>query len=131
MTSLNDWIAELRATVHARPRGWATREDLAQVDGALAAHPASVDLWLLRGDLIQLSEECEDMPPLVEALRSYQNAAQLAPERPEPHMAIGHYLDAVDDDPRGAIPWFQKAVELGGGDVARAALAAAKAQLEG
>ena len=124
-----DLVSALQARRRSRPSGNATLEDLQEIDRALAVHPESVDLWVLRGDFIQLCDDGLDAPPLEEALRSYKTAADLAPTRPEPQLEIGHYMDSVADDPAGAIPFFERAVALGGGQEAQDALHAAKRQI--
>lgn len=127
---IDDLVEGLRDRVYARPRRSSTSEDLEEVEAALAKHPESVELWVVRGDFIQL---CDDEPcrwELEDALRSYQRAAELGPDCWEPPLEIGHYLDVIDDDPAAAIPFFERAVELGGGKPARDALAEARRQVE-
>ena len=127
--SPGDIVSALQARRRSRPSGWTTQEDLHDIDRALAEHPASAELWMLRGDFILLCDDADDTTPLEEALRSYKTAADLAPTRPEPQLEIGHYMDSVADDPAGAIPFFERAIALGGGQEARDALQAAKQQL--
>ena len=58
--------------------GKASLEIIALADEAVRAFPKSARLWAMRGDLIQLSAESRPQT-LVEALRSYERAVELAP----------------------------------------------------
>ena len=130
MPSVDDWTKQIRGRVGGHPREFATAADLREVEQAIREHPASAALWILRGDLIQLCDDILDDYPLEEALRSYQRASRLAPDDPEPQIEMGHYLDAIADDPGGAVPHFRAAIELGGGEAATKGLADAVAQLD-
>src|SRR5262249_54005772 len=93
--SPGDFVTALQERRRLRPDGWTTLEDLDDIDRALATHPASVELWVLRGDFIQLLGDAVLGPPIEEALRSYKRAADLGPTRPEPQLMIGHFMDSV------------------------------------
>ncbi len=104
-----DYIARLRA-------GWpksgdASLEDIILADEAVRAYPQSAQLWLMRGDLIQLGpESCPH--PLEEALASYERAVQIAPEYAQAWDEIGHYYDGVLDDVTTARRSFKEAEKL-------------------
>lgn len=121
-------ISETRRRMREVPIG---RADLDAVEAAVATHAGHFELWVLRGDLIQLLGDPGPDPSLEEALASYRRAAELAPEQPEPQLEIGCYLDTIEDDPAAALPYLERAVELGGGRSAVKALARVRAQLEG
>jgi hypothetical protein len=128
---LEHWIALLRAARRAAPRGFVGAREVDAAVAATNAYPDSVDLWLLRGDFVQLCDDGDAPFPLEDALASYERAAALDPTRPEPHVEIGHFHDAVRDDPASAVPHFERAIALGAGDAVARALAAVRAQLGG
>lgn len=131
MPSAEEWTKNIRSQWGSHPKGCSTSSNLREVERALQEHPSAAALWILRGHLIQACDEILDDYPLEEALRSYQEACRLEPSSPEPHVEIGHYLDAIADDPAQAVPHFRKAVELGGGRAAAKGLADAFSQLDG
>ena len=110
--------------------GQAGRQVLDMVEDAVRLHPDSAELWCLRGDVILLADEDEGYS-VDEAATSYLEANRLAPDDPEPLESLGHFYDAVMDDPREAEGFFRRALELGAGDSAREGLAEALEQLEG
>jgi len=120
-TSMNEieYIDRIRAEFATRDT--ATEEVMNKVDQALEQFPTSPALWCLRGDLIQLSDG-EDYT-LEDALNSYQRAIELDPNNAEAYEAIGHYYNAVNDDPVRAEPYFKKAIALGGGEGSERGLA--------
>jgi tetratricopeptide (TPR) repeat protein len=108
-------IADIRRRV-ARD-GSARPEDIDAVDDILDAEGATVELLILRGQLIQLlagnrPEELE------EAFACYQEALELDPASAAAYEEIGHFLDDVADEPEEALPFFRKALELGAGPTA-------------
>ena len=107
----------------------ATDAALALIDEALRRFPESARLWCLHGDLLQLRVDDEEQG-LEQAGDSYLRAAELAPDDPEPYESLGHFHDAVMDDPGRAAEYFRKAVALGAGESAREGLAEALAQLD-
>jgi len=107
-----------RATAHA----------LQLVEDGLTRYPSSARLWILRGDLIQVSDDVERYS-LEDALTSYRTAVKLEPGSAEAHESIGHFLDAVANEPAAAEPYFRRALELGGGKSAREGLAQVLEQL--
>ena len=98
---------------HSLPEnGHASSAHLDAVDEALRQHPDSTRLWCLRGDLIQLSDDVDDGRELADAQRSYERALQIDPECLEAVEELGHFLDAVMDDPKSARPYFRHAAKL-------------------
>lgn len=120
-------IADIRRRV-ARDGG-ATVDDIDAIDDILDAEGRSVELLILRGQLIQLV--ADDRPDeLEEAFACYQEALALDPGSAEAHEEIGHFLDDVADDPVEAIPFFRKAIELGAGASAHDGLREVLSQLD-
>ena len=109
-------------------RGQATPEDVDAIDEILEAEGPTVDLLLLRGQMIQLISDAgpED---LEQALASFEEALELDPSRPEPYEEIAHFMDDLADDPEEAEAFFRKAIELGAGESAREGLRDVLAQL--
>ena len=100
--------------------GALTNEDaLPLVEQSLSAAP-SMGLWLLRGQLIQLSESSSYQ--LEDAAASYQEAARLAPSDPEPLAELGHFYDAVMADPVRARQFYEAAISKGAGEECALAL---------
>ena len=103
-------------------------ETLRLVEEGLEQFPASAPLWILRGDLIQLSGRDLSLS-LNDALSSYRAALEHDPLSADAHESIGRFLDAVYDSPAEAEPYLRKTLELGGGRSAVEALAQVLAQL--
>jgi hypothetical protein len=96
-------------------------EALRLVEEGLCAFPRSARLLCMKGDLIQLSDG--QQYELKDALRCYQQAADVAPESPEAFESIGFFLDAIESDLERAEKAFRRAVQLGGGPQTYAGLA--------
>lgn len=95
--------------------GHASEEMLRRIEEELLVRP-SAELWILRGDAIQLMDALTYS--LEEAEASYRKAAELAPTSPAPYESLGWFTYAVMDDARGSLEFFRKAVELGAGESA-------------
>lgn len=80
----------------------------------------SAELWILRGDAIQLSDG-EDYE-LDDAEASYRNAIQLDPDCAAAYESLGYFTYAVLDDARASLQFFQKAISLGAGPSAQQGL---------
>ena len=93
--------------------GFASSRHVDAVEEALRRHPASVRLWCLRGDLIQMSDAVDDRRELADAQRSYERALEVDPTSAEAHQSLGHFFDAVLDEPERARYHFRRAAELG------------------
>jgi tetratricopeptide (TPR) repeat protein len=119
-------VDELRRRV-AR-EGRALPEDVDEIDDILDAEGPTVDLLVLRGQLIQLVA-FDDPEAQEEALSCYQEAVELDPDSAIAHEELAHFLDDVADEPAEAVRFFRKAIELGAGKTAEEGLLAAEAQL--
>ena len=106
----------------------ATPRAMQLVEEGLKEYPASARLWILRGDLIQVSDDV-DTYSLDDALDSYQTAVEIEPSSAEAHESIGHFLDAVANRPKEAEGYFRKALALGGGKASEEGLAQVLQQL--
>lgn len=120
-------IADIRRRV--ADAGEATVDDIDEIDAILDAEGPSVEMLILRGQLIQLvADGGED--DLEEAFLCYQQAIELDPDSAEAHEEIGHFLDDVADEPAEAVSYFRKAIELGAGATAEEGLRDVLHQLE-
>jgi tetratricopeptide (TPR) repeat protein len=86
-------------------------ETIALADEAVAAFPASARLWVIRGNLIELSS---DLCPyaLEDALACFRRAVEVDPQFEEAWEEIGHFYDAVLDDEAAAQRYFEQAARL-------------------
>lgn len=114
--------AEVAAHEKATPRA------LGLVEKGLKLFPQSPRLWMVRGDLIQISDD-DERYSLEDALESYRTALRLDPNNAEAYESLGHYFDAVAENPKEAEPYFRKAIALGGGKSAHDGLAQVLEQL--
>jgi tetratricopeptide (TPR) repeat protein len=121
-------ISDLRRRV-ARA-GAARLEDIDEIDDMLEAEGPSVELLILRGQLIQLVTD-GDHDALEEAFACYQEALELDPDSAVAHEEIGHFLDDVADEPGEAVPFFRRAIALGAGPSAEEGLRDVLSQLGG
>ncbi|MEM1043799.1 MAG: hypothetical protein AAGI91_14375 [Bacteroidota bacterium] len=87
---------------------------LEAVNAALREYPQSPQLWCIRGDLIQLSDDGDDGLDLENALRSYERALELEPAWVEAYEEIGYFWDLVMNEPDRAEPYFERATKLRG-----------------
>jgi hypothetical protein len=122
-----DFETSLRNLVSSR--GHSLAEDIRAIDAKLSEGNVSASLWILRGDLIQLCDDCEEDLPLEEALHSYEAAIRCEPSNPEGYEELAYYLDKIEDKPREAEPYFRKAIALGAGKSAQDGLAQVLEQL--
>lgn len=123
---MKNLIDSIRAEMHRS--GGATPEVFAQIEKAIRDEPRNAELWLLRGDAIQQSDELTN--PLTEVERSYRKAIEIDPKLAPAHEALGHFWFAVMDDPAKAKPYFEQAIRLGAGESVRTALQEALAELK-
>lgn len=96
--------------------------DLEMIETAIREYPDLAELWILRGDLVQLSDH-DDRYTMKDAESSYLKAIQLEPDDPEGYESLGLFYDAVMADPVQAKPQLEKAIALGAGDTAHEGLA--------
>lgn len=104
----------------------ASSEVLAQIDEELQGQP-SAELWILRGDALQLYDG--DEYDLEDAEASYHQALELDPQSADAWESLGHFTFAVSDDARGSLQYFRKAIELGAGASAREGLREAEEEI--
>jgi hypothetical protein len=116
-----------RIRTEIRKRERATAEILVAIDTAIAQSPNNSELWLLRGDAIQLSDDVNI--PFTEVDRSYKRAAEIDGSCAEAYESLGYFWFAVMDDAASAIPFFERAVALGAGPSAQDGLRQAKTEL--
>lgn len=72
--------------------------------GALAFRPASMVAYLRRGEAYRAQDRYD------EAIRDWREAIRLAPEAPQPMVALGELADARGDFSQAA-DWFSQAVD--------------------
>lgn len=106
----------------------ATAATLRMVEEGLQRFPTSPQLWILRGDLIQLSDQ-DEQQSADDVLASYRTALEYEPGSAEAYESIGRFLDAVLDEPGEAESYLRKAIELGAGQSAEDALSQVLVQL--
>ncbi len=90
--------------------------------------PNSFRLLIYFGDSIQLGSGSSEFD-LSSAKKAYEKAIQVAPDEAEAFESLGCFLDAIEDDPNGALKYLEKAVELGGGAESWAALGRVLSQI--
>jgi hypothetical protein len=91
-------------------RHWQEKEyDLAlkEVEGLLDRWPGNAQLQTLWASLVQLQEE--PTHSLSEVKTALQQAMDLDEHSPAAAIELGHYLDAVEDDPEAAARVFSEA----------------------
>jgi hypothetical protein len=116
----SDYMEKIKAVWPRRVQASAT-EAMRLVEEGLCAFPRSARLLCMKGDLIQLSDG--EQYELKDALHCYQEAADLAPESPEPFESLGFFFDVIESDPARAETAFRRAVQLAGGPHTYAGLA--------
>ena len=119
-------ITDIRRRV-AR-EGAAQPEDVEEIDDILEEAGPTVELLILRGQLIQLLAEGRPLE-LEEAFACYEEALNLDPGSAQVHEEIAHFMDDVADDPAEAAEFFRKAIELGAGSSAEEGLREVLSQL--
>lgn len=110
-------------------QGESTLEQLELADKAVEVFPYSPRLWCLRGQLIQLAPANAPYS-LSDALESLIKAVKEDDQFAEGYEELGHFYDAVEDNPVLAEQHFRKAIMLGGGVHAYAGIARVLAELE-
>lgn len=105
----NKYIARIKGVIPEN--GDVPNAVIELVDQAVRDFPMSVQLWILRGDLIQLGP-LNSPYNLNDALLSYRKALEIDPSNIEAHEQIGHYFDAAMGDEAEAKKWFKKAEKM-------------------
>lgn len=101
---------------------------LSIVDETLQSWPGNAHLHVLRASLIQLQEK--PSVSLAEARKSLQRAVDLDGDSPAALVELGHFLDAVEDEPEQASKAFAEAVSRGRRLLIEGLLGHARALLE-
>ena len=121
----SDFIRRIKTEISRAER--ASDDVLSQIDDELERAP-SAELWILRGDALQLTDD-EDDEQLEEVESSYRAALELDPNSADAYESLGHFILAVGDDAGESIDYFRKAIELGAGQSARDGLREAEDEL--
>ena len=121
----SDFIRRIKSEI-TRAEG-ASGEIISQIEDELERAP-SAELWILRGDAIQLIDDEEDVD-LDEVEASYLAALELDPNSADAYESLGHFAFGVADDPRAAAEYFRAAIARGAGKGAREGLAEAEDEL--
>jgi len=86
------------------------KDALRLVDGLLAEWPGNARLHVLWANLVQLQDETEYT--LTEAKQALIRATALDDDSPAGHLELGHFLNAVQDNPGEAAAAFSRAAEV-------------------
>jgi len=105
----------------------ASKDLLRSIDEELQRDP-SAELWILRGDAIQLSDG--EGYELDDAEISYWNAIQRDPYSAAAYESLGHFTYAVKDNARASLQFFRKALSLGAGPSAHEGLRDAEDEIQ-
>ena len=123
---MSDLLERLREEVAQTSR--VSEESLREIEDAIEANP-SAELWIMRGDAIQLSDS--EAWSLQDVETSYLHAIELDPESAEAFEELGRFLWSVMDDPQRALDYLREAIRLGAGEAAEEALKDAEAEIQG
>lgn len=121
---MSEFTENIRSAI--RREGRASDELIAKIDDELRRQP-SVELWILRGDAIQLTDT--GSYDLEDAASSYERAIQMDRTCAEAYESLAYFALAVKDDAAGSLELFRRAIALGGGDSAREGLRQAEDEL--
>lgn len=114
--------SEISRAEHASP------SVLAEIEDELAIRP-SAELWILRGDALQLGDDEDDEDVIEEIESSYRQAIELDANSADAYESLGHFLFSVHDDPGASLDFFRRAIALGAGASAREGLKEAEDEL--
>jgi tetratricopeptide (TPR) repeat protein len=101
---------------------------LAQVEAALKIWPGNARLHILWASLVQLQEDPKHR--LDEAKKALQQAIDLEPTSPAGAIELGHFLDAVEDNPRAASRAYADGVAIARQSLIEGLIGQAKALLQ-
>lgn len=96
--------------VHRAEKAGRVDQALAELDRLMTVSPENPTLLLLRAELIQLGSA--SAPPLSEAKDCLRLAAELESDSPAGWLELGHFAFAVEDDAKGALRSFDRAIRL-------------------
>jgi tetratricopeptide (TPR) repeat protein len=83
---------------------------LAEVEGLLKVWPGNGHLHILWASLVQLQEDPEHS--LDEAKKALQQAVDLDKSSPAGAIELGHFLDAVEDNPQAASKFYTQGIAV-------------------
>src|SRR5438874_11650217 len=106
----DDFVHRMKTTISEAE--YVSESVLHLIENELKRNP-SVDLWILRGEAIQLSEGHSYDPADAEV--SYRKALALDPESSDAYESLAYFTFAVKADARGSLPLFRRAIALGAG----------------
>lgn len=81
---------------------------LSDVEELLKSWPGNAQLYILWANLVQLQEDPSHR--LDEAKQALQQAVEVDTNSPAGAIELGHYLDAVEDNPRAASKAFSQGI---------------------
>jgi len=81
---------------------------LSDVEELLKSWPGNAQLHILWANLVQLQED--PTYSLAEVKKALQRTADLDPNSPAGNIELGHYLDAVEDNPQAASKVFSEGI---------------------
>ena len=85
---------------------------LREIDELLETRQDNAQLLVIRAELIQLQDDEQNAPTLSEAKSDLELAVSLDDQSANAWNELGHYLFAVEDDPKSATKCFDKVVKL-------------------
>ena len=94
-------------------RSWEDKQydaALREVEELLKSWPGNAQLYILWASLVQLQEN--PAHNLDEVKKTLQRAVELDKQSPAGAIELGHYLDAVEDNPRAASKAFSEGIAL-------------------
>lgn len=103
--------SEYRAAIKQVLAHWTEErfsEALELVDGLLRESPLSAELWVMRGNLLQLAPDDGPQDAVDHAL---ETACILTPDFTEAQLEMGHYLYSVKAESDTALTYFERAEE--------------------
>jgi tetratricopeptide (TPR) repeat protein len=101
---------------------------LAEVDELRKTWPGNAHLHIMWASLVQLQEDPKHN--LDEAKQALQHAIEFDDSSPAPAIELGHFLDAVEDNPRAAAKAFAEGVALARQQLLEGLIGQAKALLQ-
>lgn len=99
-----------------------------EVEALLKSVPGNSRLHVLRAELIQLQDD--PTASLDDAKRSLEDAIAFDDSSPAAAIELGHFLDAVEDDPKSASKVYSKAIAQARSLLIEALLGQARALLQ-
>jgi len=108
--NLDKELTRLQSTYNER--GFPTDKTIEHLDELIRNNQKNAKLWVVRGDLIQLSEDEDSKYSLKDSLSSYIKASKVDPSYWESYESIGYYYDVIDSNYPLAELNFRKSISL-------------------